>query len=147
MSQVTHPRISVPALARPRRTVWLGALLALAAGAAVVLILALDNQSSEHAATVGAGAQPSLRADGGPEETAVATAVGSHPVAGPDESRVAASLGTGSPRVSSAPDESRIAGSIGAGSRQVSNPPDESRIAASVKRGSFGGRLRPSRGR
>lgn len=112
MSQVTHPRISVPALVRPRRMVWLGALLALAVGAAVVLILALGNQSSDHATPVNVGAQASLRSDGGPEETAVATAVGSRPEVAPDESRVAASIGAGSPQVSSTPDESAIAASI-----------------------------------
>ncbi len=118
MSQVTQPRTSLPSLARPRRTVWLAALLALAAGAAVVFILTLGGESSDNAAPVSAQAQPSLRSDGGPEETSVATAVGSRPALGPDESRIAAAVGGSSTQVSSGPDESRIAEAVGATSSQ-----------------------------
>jgi hypothetical protein len=102
MSQVTQPTISLPTHARPRRVVWLGALLALAAGAAVVLVLALGSESPDNAAPVAAQAQPSLRSDSGPEETSVATAVGSQPVLGPDESRTATAVSGSSSRTTGA---------------------------------------------
>ena len=130
MSQVTQPRISLPIGMRSGRTVLLGALLALAASAAVVLILTLGNESSD---TTAVSAQaPALRSDGGPEETGVAAAVKSRPAPGPDESRIAASIGTSSPQVSSGPDESRIAASVGGSSSPGSSGPDESRTAASI---------------
>jgi hypothetical protein len=57
-----------------------------------VLIIGLSTRSSDHATPVRVQARPSLRSDGGPEETSVATAAGSLPAAtGPDESRIAAS--------------------------------------------------------
>ena len=115
MSQVSQPGMSFPVAVRPRRAVWLTALVALAAAAAVVLILALDGGSSSESASVSAKDQPVLRADQGPEETSVAAAVGSPAAAGPDESRIAASVGSGSPTSSptgSGPDESRTAASV-----------------------------------
>jgi hypothetical protein len=110
MSQLSQPTISLPTHARPRRAVWLAALLALAAGATVVLILALGSDSSVNVAPI--SAQSSVRSDGGPEESAVAAAIGSHPAVGPDESRVAAAVGRGSSQSSTGPDESRTAASI-----------------------------------
>ena len=112
MSQLTHPRISVPTLTRPRHTAWLGALLALAATTAIVLILALGNESSDTATPVSVQAQPSVRSDGGPEETSIAASVGTRPAVRPDESRVAAAIGASSPQVASRPDESVTAASI-----------------------------------
>jgi hypothetical protein len=171
MSQVTHPRISVPALARPQRSLWIAALLALAAGAVVVLIIALDNGSSGRVAQLNLGPRPvtavgphqlvgpnegrfpasaravSPQVSSAPNESAIAASLGSvsPQVAGtPDESHVAASLGVTAHDVSGAPNESHIAASVGGGSTSL---PQESRPAASVKRGDFGGRLQPSRGR
>lgn len=132
MSQVTQPRISLPPLTRPTRAVWLGALLALAAGAAVVLILALGHDSSDNTVPARAQAQPSLRSDGGPEETGVAAAVGSRPVVSPDEAQIAASIASTTPEASNGPDESRTAAAVGGTSAQSPSAPDESRIAAAI---------------
>jgi hypothetical protein len=55
-----------------------------------------------------------LLAECGPEERGVATAVGSRPAPGPDESAIAAPIGGASPQAASVPDESRIAASIAA---------------------------------
>lgn len=114
MSQVTQPSISLTTRVRsPRRTAWLAALLALVVVvAAVVLILALDGESSDNGARAGVQAQSALRPDGGPEETTVAAAVGSRPAPIPDESRIAAAVGASTPKVSSGPDESRVAAAI-----------------------------------
>jgi hypothetical protein len=123
--------MSFPVAVRPRRAIWLATLLALAAAAAVVLILSLDGGSSKDAATVSAKAQPSLRADRGPEETGVAAAVGSRPSAGPDESRTAASVGHSSPQSAIGPDAIRAGAAAGTSSTTGSGP-DESRIAAAI---------------
>jgi hypothetical protein len=130
MSQVTQPRITLPSMVRTRRSVWLGALLVLVAGAAVVLILALGTESSENVAP--GGAQPSPRTHGGLEESHVAAAVGSRPATGADEATVASSIASTEPQVSSGPDESRIAAAVGASSQPSSSGPDESRIAAAI---------------
>jgi len=117
---------------RPRRTVWLGALLALAAGAAIVLTLALGNDSSQNATPVSVQAKPSLRSDGGPEESSVAAVVGSRPAVSPDEAQIAASIAGTTPDASTGPDESRIAAAVGGTSPQSPSAPDESQIAASI---------------
>ena len=114
MSQVTHPRTSLPVpAARPSPRVWLGALVALVAlVAAVALILALGGESSDNGARVGVQAESALRPDGGPEETTAAAAIGSRPSPIPDESRIVAAIGTSTPKASGGPDESRIAAAI-----------------------------------
>ena len=132
MSQVTHPRISHPVRLRPSHTVWLGALLALAAGAAVALVLALGGEASDNATPVSSQAQPSLRSDGGPEESSVAAAVAPRPAAGPNEAGTAASLATPPPATAGGPDESRTAAAVGTNPPPTSNGPDESRTAASI---------------
>jgi hypothetical protein len=131
MSQVTHPRISLPTHVRTGRTVLLGALLALAASTAVVLILALGNESPDTAAPVSAQAEPSLRSDGGPEETSVAAAVGQRAI-GPDEAGIAASIGGTSPKAATGPDESRTAAAVGGNTAPGPSGPDESHTAASI---------------
>jgi hypothetical protein len=89
MTQVTQPRISLPT---PRPAV-IGAALAAVALAAVILVLALSAGSKEDAQPASVGAQPSLRSDGGPEETSVAVSAGSHQaIAAPDESHTAAAV-------------------------------------------------------
>jgi hypothetical protein len=123
MSQVTSPALSVR---NPLRAHWvaaLSALLALLATAAVVLVLAIDGGSSGIGNSVGERQQPALRADGGPEETAVAAAVGSQPApsARPDESVVAASIGRAAPASRTAPP-----------GQDFSGRPDESTVAAAV---------------
>ena len=132
MSQVTHPRISLPTRVRTGRTVLLGALLALAASAAVVLILALGNESPDTAAPVSARAEPSLRSDGGPEETSVAAAVGQRAAIGPNEAGIAASIGGTSPKAATGPDESRTAAAVGGNTAPGPSGPDESHTAASI---------------
>lgn len=92
MSQVTHPRIAVGQQVRAHRAAAIAALLALCATVAVVLVLAVDN-TGVTAESVAPGAQQSLRPDGGPEESGVAASIGSRSGAtGPDESRTAASI-------------------------------------------------------
>jgi hypothetical protein len=110
MSQVTQPRISLP----PRTLAWIGAALAAVALAAVVLVLALSAGSSDDAQPASVGAQPSLRSDGGPEESHVAVSAGSHQaIAAPSESNIAASIATPGPSaVTSGPDESHTAAAI-----------------------------------
>jgi hypothetical protein len=108
MSQVSQATIPLTTKVRAtRRSLWLGSLLALAAIAAVVLILALEDESAKTvtAGTANVSAQPSVRTDGGPEESQVAASVGSRPAAGPDESRIAATVG-GSSSPSSSPSSS-----------------------------------------
>ncbi len=58
-----------------------------------MLILALGNgKSSQDALPASVKAQPGVRADGGPEETDVAVAIGSRSASRPDESAVAAAI-------------------------------------------------------
>jgi hypothetical protein len=75
--------------------IGVSALLALLATAAVVLVLAIDGGSSD---SVAQKAQPALRSDGGPDESAVANSITQTPQ--PDrrggayvaESRIAAAI-------------------------------------------------------
>ena len=92
MSQVTQPHISAPQIATTQRAILIAALLALAAAVAVALVLAFSGGSSDTSAPAAVGAQPSLRSDGGPEESGLAGSVGSRSAAGPDESGVAAAI-------------------------------------------------------
>lgn len=95
MSQVTHPSVPLSAQIRAHRMVALAVLLALIATAAAVLVLAIANHASTSSAVD--TPQSALRADGGPDESNVAAAVGSGrapaPAASrPDESNVAAAI-------------------------------------------------------
>ena len=113
MSHVTHPKLPLTAQVRSHRLVVLAALLALAATIAVVLVFAITHNASETAG--GDRAQPVTRTDGGPEESAVAAAVGSQPtVVRPDESSIAAAIGSAhQPAPAPArPDESTVATAI-----------------------------------
>jgi hypothetical protein len=94
MSQVVSNTATLRSQVRHHWTVALSVLLALLATTAVVLVLAIDGGSSE---SVALKAQPALRTDGGPDESAVAASVGN---AQPDgsgayvsESRIAAAIG------------------------------------------------------
>ena len=90
MSQVTHP---VSQQVRAHKAAVIAALLALGATIAVVLVLAIGQDSGTTAEPVSPGAQQSLRPDGGPEESGVAASVGAPSApTGPDESRTAASI-------------------------------------------------------
>jgi hypothetical protein len=77
------------------RLVALSALLALLATVAVVLVLAIDDGSTQTSASAAHSAEPALRSDGGPEESATAASLGLRPSAGPDESRIAAAISSG----------------------------------------------------
>lgn len=96
MSQVSHPSISGSAQLRPHRTVVLSGLLALVAATAVFLVLAFgDDPPSSSQGSGTAQSQPSARADGGPDESRVAAAVGTRAapiITRPDESRTAAAI-------------------------------------------------------
>ena len=113
MSHVVQPRLQVPRQLRKHRLVALAGLLALAATVAVVLVLAIaDNRSTSSVADL---PQQVTRTDGGPEESAVAAAIGSQPtVSRPDESRIAAAIGSArEPAPAPArPDESIVASAI-----------------------------------
>jgi hypothetical protein len=90
MSQVTQSKLAAPLLARPIRVVAAGAsLLALAA---VGLALSVSTPGQSAADAVSLPAAPSLRTDGGPEESHVAASAGSRAAPAPDESRIAASI-------------------------------------------------------
>ena len=117
MSHVTQPALSARSQLRAHWIAALSALLALLATAAVVLVLAIDGGSSGAGSSVAQHQQPALRADGGPDETGVAAAVGaqSAPSAGPDESAIAASISRTAPVAqdfSGRPDESSVAAAV-----------------------------------
>lgn len=135
MSQVTQPTVPLTTHVRsPGRKLWLPALLALTAIAAVVLVLALNGESPNtgSAGRADVNAQPSERTDGGPEESRIAASVGSRSAAGPDEARIAGSIGSATPEVSNGPEESSIANTVSGSSSQSPSSPDESRTAASI---------------
>jgi hypothetical protein len=81
MSQVNQHRIPVGQQLRAHRAAVIAALLALGATIAVVLVLAIGQDSGTSldsgtaAESVNPGAQPSLRPDGGPEESRTAAAI------------------------------------------------------------------------
>ena len=95
MSQLTHPPVSLTDRARAHRVALIAALLALAATTALVLVLAIGSDS-EPTPDVVTPAQQSVRPDGGPDESNVASAVGpredSAPATRPDESNVASAI-------------------------------------------------------
>jgi hypothetical protein len=111
MSQVMQPSVPSTSHAVSTRAACVVALLALVAAVAVALVIALSDGAQDTPA-VNVGAQPTLRADGGPEETGIATAVGTRPSPAPSESAIAASIGTSTPQRLSGPDESRVAAAI-----------------------------------
>src|SRR4051812_47545946 len=113
MSQVTHPTFSTRSQLRAHKVAALSALIALLATAAIVLVLAIDGGSSGPGTSAAARPQPALRADGGPDESAVAATVGSQaaPSAGPDEAAVAATVGSQA-APSAGPDESAVAAAV-----------------------------------
>ena len=130
MSHVTtQSRTPVPAQPGPTRAAWIGALLALTAAIVVALVIALGEDDSP---PVDTQVLPALRTDGGPEESAVAAAIGARPASAPSESAVAAAIGAGARQAAARPSESRVAAAVGAGSQEPIGRPDESRVAAAV---------------
>ena len=128
MSQFAHPAVTTR-VPRSTRTTLIAALLALAAVAAIALVIALGNDSSNNdQAVVAEQAQPSLRADSGPEESAVAASIGTFAIAQPDESHIAALVAAGTSQpTTGGPDESATAASVAG-----SSGPDESTTAAAI---------------
>ena len=128
MSQFAHPAVTTR-VPRSTRTTLLAALLALAAVAAIALVIALGNDTSNNdQVAVAEQAQPSLRADSGPEESAVAASIGTFAIAQPDESHIAALVAVGSIQpTTGGPDESTTAASVAG-----SSGPDESTTAAAI---------------
>jgi hypothetical protein len=113
MSHVTHPKLQLAGQLRAHRLIALVALFALVATAAVVLMLAIGDSSPT--SSTANPPQAAERVDGGPEESGVAAAIGSQPtVAAPDESKIAAALGSGgeSAPVATRPEESAVAAAI-----------------------------------
>jgi hypothetical protein len=114
MSHAAHPSPQLRATLAAHRVALLAALLALLATAAVVLVLAVDSDPASTPAVD--QPQPAARVDGGPEESSVAASVGTRPVAvGPDESTVAAAVASGRETPAARPDESSAAAAISGG--------------------------------
>jgi hypothetical protein len=94
-----HPAVVLRSRYRHVQSLLAVALIAVVSLSATVIALSTDDDDGPVAATGAAAAQsaasPSLRGDGGPEETAVATAV-SPRATGPDEAKTAAAVGFGS---------------------------------------------------
>jgi hypothetical protein len=148
MSQLTQP-ISVREQLRAHWVLALSALLALAATVAVVLVLAIEGGSSD-TSTVAQRSQPAVRADGGPDESAIAASVGSRMSPAPSESTIAAAVAgsvpsgyweSRDPRSSyqpapaertGGPDESSIAASVAQPQAPEQPRPDEAGIAATI---------------
>ena len=148
MSQLTQP-ISVRHQLRAHWVLALSALVALAATLAVVLVLAIEGGSSE-TTTAAQQSQPAARSDGGPDESAVATSVGSRISPAPSESTIAAAVAgsvpsgyweSADPRSSyqpapvegtGGPDESNVASSVAQAHAPDHPRPDEAAIAASI---------------
>lgn len=110
MSQVTQPKVPLSAHPRSSRDVVLGALLALVVVAAVALIITLSGTSADRPSPVGVQAQPSVRADGGPDESVVAAAIGR--ASRTPSAASATSRGASTPLSTQRPDESRVAAAI-----------------------------------
>ena len=98
MSQVSHTAIP---LTNQVRKITGSSPLALLTTIAVVLALAIDGRSTKVSASVAQSSHEADRTDGGPDESAVAAAIGSARggaafASRPDESKVAAALGSAS---------------------------------------------------
>ena len=87
MSQVHHPTFALPAQVQGTPARWFAAMAGLAAIAGVTLTLAIGGDSAT-------------------------TTPASSATSGPNEARVAASIGGSSAPIASSPDESRIAASV-----------------------------------
>ena len=115
-----HPAVVLRSHYRQLRALLAIAMIAVVGLTAAVVILATNHDgptAASLASRVDAPAQatPAQRADGGPDESSVAAAVGSQPTTvGPEESGIAAAIGSGrepSP-VPIRPDESSVAAAI-----------------------------------
>jgi hypothetical protein len=114
-----HPAVVLRSHYRQLRALLAIAMIAVVGLSAALVILATNDDGSTGASVashVGGPAQVASapRTDGGPEESALAAAVGSQPSAlGPNESKIAATIGSGpEPSVSNHPDETSVAAAI-----------------------------------
>ena len=128
MSQATQSTVSLESQVRAHWIVAISALLALLAAIAVTLVLAIDGASPGTTASV-AEQQPALRSDGGLEESAVAASLAARPSTAPDESRVAASIGTGA---AGGLEKSQLGHAALMGPAPAPARPDESSVAAAI---------------
>ena len=113
-----HPAVVLRSRYRQLRGLLTVAMIAVVGLTAAVVVLALDEDS----ATTGSATRVSspspasvARSDAGPEESAVAAAVGTQPTASaPDESNIAAAIVSGHEpwTASGRPDESAVASAI-----------------------------------
>ena len=131
MSQVTQPTVSLQDQVRGHWIVAISALLALLAATAVALVLAIDGGSSGTQASV-AEQQPALRSDGGLEESTVAASLAARPSVGPDESKIAVSIGTPTARPAGGLERSQLGHAALMGQAPTPARPDESRVAAAI---------------
>ena len=110
MSQATQS-LSLRHQLSAHRALAVSALLALLATAAVVLALTIDVGTTQTSAPAGLSTHPRYLSNGVLAESAVSAARTSP---GPDESAIAASIGSASePATDARPDESRTAAAIG----------------------------------
>ncbi len=107
-----HPAVVLRSHYTHLRALLAIAMIAIAGLTIAVVVLATNDDGSATSVSTPAGVTPSVRPDGGPEESNVAAAVGSRPAAGPSESSTAAAIGKGSTPSTGGPDESRTAAAI-----------------------------------
>jgi hypothetical protein len=112
-----HPAVVLRSQYRLLRSLLAVAMIAVVGLTAAVVILATDDESTTQLGSasqlISQDSADAARSDGGPEESAVAASVGTQPtVAGPDESSVAAAIGTADDRATGGPDESIVAGTV-----------------------------------
>jgi hypothetical protein len=132
-----HPAVVLRSRYRQLRALLAVAMIAVVGLSAAVVVLALDDDGATTTRSVSEvstpstiAAQPSTR----PDESAVAASIGSQPAAvRPDESGIAAAIGTGGngPAQTAHPDESSVAAAIASGSDQPTGP-DESNVASAI---------------
>jgi hypothetical protein len=114
-----HPAVVLRSRYRQLRALLAVAMIAVVGLTLAVVILALDNDTGTRVGSATQVSAPSsagaIRSDGGPEESAVAANLGSQPTtASPDESNIAAAIGSGDDgsTTTGGPDESTVAGAI-----------------------------------
>jgi hypothetical protein len=114
-----HPAVVLRSRYQQLRALLAVAMIAVLGLTAAVVILAIDNGGVTSVSSADQVSTPSpvgaTRSDGGPEESAVAATLGSRPAASrPDESRIAAAVGSGDVNSTEpgGPDESTVASAI-----------------------------------
>jgi hypothetical protein len=111
MSHVGHPTLSTRSQLRAHWIAALSALAALVAATAVALVLFIGDSGTAVSTSV-ANPQAATRMDGGPNESAVAASIGTQPSPVPDEAAIAASIRRSAGPSQFGPDESTVAAAI-----------------------------------